>query len=49
MNKRTMLRTNFYYPTQMMARVRKASAILGIPMSEFIRRAIETALKEMGL
>lgn len=49
MNKRTMRRTNYYYPEQMMARVRMASERLGIPMSEVIRRAIEAHLKEMGL
>lgn len=49
MNKRTMQRTNYYYPAQMMARVRQASAILGIPMSEVICRAIEQHLKELGL
>ena len=47
--KRTMTRTNFYFPAQMIARVRQASAKLGIPMSEVIRRAIEAHLREMGL
>lgn len=44
-----MKRTNFYFPEQMLKRVKQACAILGIPMSEFIRRAIEAALREMKL
>ena len=44
-----MKRTNFYFPEQMIERVRLASEKLGIPMSEFIRRAIEAALKKAGL
>lgn len=44
-----MKRTNYYFPEQMLKRIKQASAILGIPMSEFIRRAIEAHLKEMGL
>lgn len=44
-----MKRTNFYFPEQMLERVRVAADRLGIPMSEFIRRAIEVALKKAGL
>lgn len=44
-----MKRTNYYFPEQMLERVKKACAILGIPMSEFIRRAVEAALKDAGL
>lgn len=44
-----MKRTNFYFPEQMIKRIKQACAILGIPMSEFIRRAIEAELKEMKL
>jgi predicted DNA-binding protein len=44
-----MKRTNFFFPEQMLSRVRMASKMLGIPMSEFIRRAIESALKEIEL
>ena len=44
-----MKRTNYYYPEPMLKRVKNASALLGIPMSEFIRRAIEAALKELKL
>ena len=44
-----MKRTNYYFPVQMLKRIKQASAILGIPMSEFIRRAIEKALQEISL
>jgi len=44
-----MKRTNYYFPEQMLKRVKQACAILGIPMSEFIRGAVEAALKEMKL
>lgn len=44
-----MKRTNFYFPEQMLKRVKDACAVLGIPMSEFIRRAIEAALRKMKL
>lgn len=44
-----MKRTNYYFPEQMMNRVKDACKVLGIPMSEFIRRAVENALKEMKL
>jgi len=44
-----MKRTNFYFPEQMIARLKLASEKLGIPMSEFIRTAIETALKKAGI
>lgn len=33
----------------MLERVKNACAVLGIPMSEFIRRAVEAALKKMKL
>ena len=44
-----MKRTNYYFPEQMLKRIKQAGAILGVPMSEFIRRAVEAALKEMKL
>lgn len=44
-----MKRTNFYFPLQMLSRLKEASSKLGIPMSEFIRNAIEVALKKQGL
>ena len=44
-----MKRTNFYFPEQMIERLKKASEKLGIPMSEFIRNAVEAALKKAGV
>lgn len=44
-----MKRTNFYFPVPMLDRLKKASAQTGMPVSEFIRRAVEVALKKMGL
>ena len=37
----SMKRTNFYFPEQMLDRLKAAKDKLGIPMSEVIRRAIE--------
>lgn len=42
-----MKRTNFYFPEQLLRRIKEASKILGLPMSEVIRRAIEKYLTEM--
>lgn len=42
-----MKRTNFFFPEQMLARIKKAAAILGLPMSEIMRRAIDEYLKRM--
>ena len=44
-----MKRTNFYFPEQMIERLKVASRQQGLPVSELIRRAIEAFLKEMGL
>lgn len=44
-----MKRTNFYFPEQMLKRLKQASALLGLPVSEIIRNAIEKYLKELGL
>ncbi len=44
-----MKRTNFFFPEQMLARLKAASDKQGISMSEFIRNAIEVALKKIGL
>jgi predicted DNA-binding protein len=44
-----MKRTNFYFPEQMLERLKTASKQQGLPVSELIRRAIEAFLKEMGL
>lgn len=46
---RAMKRTNFFFPEQMLARLKAASDKLGIPVSQIIRNAVETALKKMGL
>jgi predicted DNA-binding protein len=44
-----MKRTNFFFPEQMLARLKAASEKLGIPMSQFIRNAVDAALKKIGL
>jgi predicted DNA-binding protein len=44
-----MKRTNFYFPEQMLERLKAASRQRGLPVSELIRRAIEASLKELGL
>ena len=43
-----MKRTNYYYPEALLERVRTAAFKLRISMSEFIRRAVEDALKRGG-
>lgn len=44
-----MIRTNVFLPESLLARLAKAKAKTGIPMAEFIRRAIEAALKKEKL
>jgi len=44
-----MKRTNFFFPEQMLERLKLASKKLGLPVSEIIRNAIEKHLKEIGL
>jgi predicted DNA-binding protein len=44
-----MKRTNFYFPERMLERLKEAKQKTGIPVSEIIRRAIESYLKELGL
>jgi predicted DNA-binding protein len=44
-----MIRTNFYFPQVMIDRLKAVKERTGIPMSEFIRRAIERALTEAGV
>ena len=44
-----MKRTNFFFPEQMLARLKAASDKLGIPMSQIIRNAVEAALKKLGV
>lgn len=43
-----MKRTNFYYPEQLLKRLKAASDSLGVPMSEIIRRVLDVGLKKMG-
>jgi len=43
-----MKRTNFYFDEQMLLRLKMASKKTGMPMSEFIRRAIEEALRTLA-
>lgn len=43
-----MIRTNFYFPQQLLDRLKAAAAAEGIPMSEIIRRALEADLKSRG-
>ena len=44
-----MKRTNFYFPEQMLTRLKNAKDRLGIPVSEIIRRAVEDYLTRLGL
>lgn len=44
-----MKRTNFFFPEDMLARLKIAKLKTGIPVSEIIRRAVETYLKTMGV
>jgi len=44
-----MKRTNFWFPEQLLERCKQAKKQLGIPVSEFIRQAIEAALRRMKL
>lgn len=42
-----MVRTNFYFPAEMILRLKKRSQITGLPMSELIRRAVDTFLTSL--
>lgn len=44
-----MIRTNVFIPQEMLDRLKKAKAVTGIPVAEFIRRAIEAALQQAKL
>jgi Arc/MetJ-type ribon-helix-helix transcriptional regulator len=44
-----MKRTNFYFPEPMLKRLRRAAKLEGIAMSEFIRNAVEAALRRAKL
>src|SRR3990172_2168897 len=39
-----MERSNFYFPEQMLARLKRASKKLGLPVSELLRRAVDEYL-----
>lgn len=45
----SMKRTNYYFPEQMLERLKRAKEKLGIPISQFIRNAVDEALKRIGL
>jgi predicted DNA-binding protein len=44
-----MKRTNFFFPEQMLTRLKAASEKTGIPMSQIIRNAVDAALKKIGI
>ncbi len=44
-----MIRTNFYYPQQLLDRLKLAKSKLGLPVSEIVRSAVEKYLKELGI
>lgn len=44
-----MIRTNVFLPQAMLDRLKRAKEKTGMPVAEFIRRAVETALKKEKL
>ena len=44
-----MKRTNFFFPEEMLARLKAAKLQSGVPVSEILRRAVEAYLKSMGI
>lgn len=44
-----MKRTNFFFPADMLDRLKAAKLQTGVPVSEIIRRAVEVYLKSLGL
>ena len=44
-----MKRTNFYFPEQLLKRLKAAKKLKGMSVSEIIRAAIAVYLKEMGI
>jgi predicted DNA-binding protein len=42
-------RVNFFFPQQMLDRLRSLSSKTGVPAAEILRRALESVLKEAGL
>lgn len=45
----SMKRVNFFFPAQMLDRLKRLSSMTGIPAAEILRRALEAALKEGGV
>ena len=43
-----MKRTNFFFPEEILERLKAAKLQSGVPVSEIIRRAVEAYLKSMG-
>ena len=43
-----MIKTNYYFPAQMLERLRAAKRKHGLTISEMIRRAVDVYLKELG-
>lgn len=44
-----MIRTNYYFPPQLLARLKQAKELQGTGVSEIIRRAIDEYLTKLGL
>lgn len=44
-----MKRTNYYFPEQLLEKLKDAKKQTGLPVSEIIRRAISEYLKALGL
>jgi hypothetical protein len=44
-----MKRTNYYFPRPMLARLKQAAALKEMSKSEFLRNALEAALRRMKL
>lgn len=44
-----MKRTNFFFPVEMLDRLKRAKIQTGMPVSEIIRRAVDAYLKVIGL
>jgi predicted DNA-binding protein len=49
MTKPNQTRHHIFMPPEMMDRLRAAKEQTGVPVAEFIRRAIDAALRECGL
>lgn len=44
-----MIRTNFYYPQELLNRLKLAKKKTGLTVSELLRRAAEKLLQELGI